>query len=132
MRPFIAFVWAVTGLLSACAPGSVAPYPTYTPAPTYTPLPTYTPYPPPTVTLKIVDDFFQESDIVVVKGTRVTWVNDGENPHSATSLSGAPVLWDTGLLTLGQKGTHTFSRAGTFLYFCKVHEYMNGTVRVVE
>lgn len=107
-------------------------YPTYTPLPTYTPAPTYTPYPPPRVTLHIADDFFQESEIAVVKGTVVMWVNDGENEHTVTSAAGAVERWDTGELKPGQRGSHAFSRAGLFAYFCQVHEYMTASIRVVE
>ena len=118
------FVFAAV-LATACGVATPTPYPTYTP------LPTYTPYPPPAVTLHIVDDFFQESDIVVVKGTIVTWRNDGEQPHSATSAPGAVEAWDTGILTHGQQRSQTFASAGVFPYFCKAHEYMNGTIRVI-
>ena len=128
MAPFAA--WARCGtavllLVTACKAPVATPYPTYTP------LPTYTPYPPPVVTLHIVDDFFQESDIVVVKGTVVTWRNDGESPHSATGVGGSSEHWDTGLVLPGQQVAHAFTAAGLFGYFCKVHEYMNGTVRVI-
>lgn len=96
------------------------------------PLPTYTPYPAPRVTLHIVDDFFQESDIVVVKGTVVTWLNQGESPHSATAALGSRISWDTGLLKTGERGTKTFSEAGIFAYVCSVHDYMNATIRVID
>lgn len=122
-------------LLAACsaaAPGAhQIPYPTYTPNPTYTPFPTYTPYPAPKVTLSIVDDFFQEGDIVVVRGTVVTWMNDGESPHSATSTKDGAERFDTGILKPGKSGGHTFSQPGSFLYTCIVHEYMTGSIRVL-
>ena len=83
------------------------------------------------MTLRIVDDFFQESEIVVVRGTRVTWINDGENLHTVTSGSVSADVWDSGLLKTGQQSAHTFTTNGQFAYLCKVHEFMNGTVRVI-
>ncbi len=125
----------VAALAVACS-GSVAstytPYPTYTPQPTYTPVPTYTPYPAPVVTLRIVDDFFQEADIVVVRGTTVTWANEGEAPHTSSSARDSREQWDTGYLMPGQKASHTFNQPGMFFYYCRVHEYMTATIRVLE
>ena len=100
------------------------------PLPTYTPYPTYTPSVP-MVMLHIADDFFQESELVVVRGTRVTWVNQGANPHSVTSGSTSAEHWDTGLLAPGQAGQRVFSTIGQFSYYCKVHEFMNATIRVI-
>ncbi len=82
------------------------------------------------VALRIVDDFFQESSIVVVQGTRVVWVNDGSEVHSATSMNAAD-SWDTGILKSGQSGGHTFSLPGSYFYTCKVHEYMTASIRVL-
>ncbi|MSQ21909.1 MAG: hypothetical protein EXR53_01195 [Dehalococcoidia bacterium] len=114
-------------LIVSCREGKYTP----TPYPTYTPLPTYTPYPSPIVSLTIVDDFFQDSAIVVVKGTKVVWVNAGENVHSATYQQDGE-QWDTGLLMPGQSGVHVFNKTGNYFYFCKVHEYMIGSIRVLQ
>ncbi len=78
----------------------------------------------------IVDDFFQESAIVVVNGTNVMWVNAGEHVHSATHLEDGEE-WDTGLLAPGQSADHTFTQPGLYFYVCIVHEYMTASIRVL-
>src|ERR1017187_1089708 len=52
-----------------------------------------------------------------------TWVSDF---HSTTSDAG---LWDSGVFNTGHVFTNTFTSAGTFPYFCKVHGF-TGTVNV--
>ena len=128
--PVVVLVLALL-LVSACSAGTAPSSPTQTPYPTYTPQPTYTPYPAPAVTLTLVDDFFQESHIVVVRGTRVVWVNEGDNPHTSTSASGSADQWDTGMLQNGERGDHVFLTSGLFLYFCRVHEHMTASIRVL-
>ena len=61
-------------------------------------------------------------------GDTVTWTNRDQAPHTATSTTGA---FDTGTLAMGQSGSHTFTQAGTYPYFCAIHPQMTGTV-VVE
>jgi plastocyanin len=76
-----------------------------------------------------ISDFkFSPSGVTVNVGDTVTWSNSGPTPHSATANDGS---FDTGILPKGGSGSHTFSQAGTFSYFCKPHPFMKGTVTVV-
>ena len=65
----------------------------------------------------------------------MTWVQQDETTHTTTSgtppnaLSG---VWDSGFLTQGQAYTFTFTKAGTFPYFCAVHPSMTATVTVTD
>jgi len=60
-------------------------------------------------------------------GTTVTWTNQGDQEHSATSDSR---VFDTGLLAAGQSASFTFDSAGTYTYICSPHPWMLGKVVV--
>jgi plastocyanin len=76
----------------------------------------------------IADFAFSPPAITVTAGESVSWHNDGPSQHSATADDHS---FDTGVLSKGESGSHTFDRAGTFSYFCTVHPNMKGTVRVL-
>ena len=73
---------------------------------------------------------FNPSALTVTVGTMVTWTNDDSTNHTVTftDISGV----DSGTLTRGQTFSYTFTTAGTFHYYCKVHgaSVMSGTVTV--
>jgi LPXTG-motif cell wall-anchored protein len=75
----------------------------------------------------IADFSFSPATITINQGDTVTWNNNGPTPHSATASDGS---FDTGILKKGGSGSHTFSQAGSFSYFCKPHPFMKGTVVV--
>lgn len=83
------------------------------------------------VTVSMGDNFFDQADITVEQGSTVTWVQDGENPHTTTSYDG---LWDSGMMAGGSGATssYTFDEVGTFEYYCIPHEDLGmvGTVTV--
>jgi plastocyanin len=79
-------------------------------------------------TVSMGDNFFSPASVSIATGDTVTWTNNGQAPHSATADDGS---FDTGVFNSGQSRSHTFSRAGTFSYFCTVHANMRGTVRVL-
>jgi plastocyanin len=75
------------------------------------------------VTIK--DFSFGPSSISISVGDTVTWTNQGPSEHTATGDG-----FDTGLLSKGQSGSHTFNEAGSFSYVCTPHPFMKGTVTV--
>lgn len=83
------------------------------------------------VTVSMEDNYFDQASITVPAGTTVTWVQNGNNPHTTTSYDG---LWDSGLIQGGSGGTfsYTFDEPGTYTYYCIPHEDqgMVGTVTV--
>lgn len=85
------------------------------------------------VTVSMEDNFFAQADITVPAGTTVTWVQNGNNPHTTTSYDG---LWDSGLIAggSGERFSFTFEEPGTYTYFCGPHEAqgMVGSVTVTE
>jgi plastocyanin len=76
----------------------------------------------------IVDFRFSPSTTTVHTGDTITWSNAGPSSHSATAHNGT---FDTGILHKGRTASHTFTKAGTFSYFCTVHPFMHGTVVVL-
>jgi plastocyanin len=73
----------------------------------------------------------------------VTWTNNDTEAHTVTSGIGAGIeslmnnkkgtpngLFDSGLFRPGQSWTHTFTRPGTYTYFCTIHPWMDGIVTV--
>ncbi|HXF35838.1 MAG TPA: cupredoxin domain-containing protein [Actinomycetota bacterium] len=81
-----------------------------------------------TVRVRIRDNVFRPRRITIQRGTRVRWVNRGNNPHTTTSNRG---LWDSGILSPGESFTRRFRRTGTFRYHCEIHVGMTGRVVVV-
>lgn len=75
--------------------------------------------------VSIVDFDFSPGTITVNVGDTVTWSNTGKQGHSATGSG-----FDTGILSKGQSGSHTFGSAGSFSYHCTPHPFMKGTVVV--
>ena len=76
--------------------------------------------------VRIGDFAFEPADLRVAVGTTVTWTNDHDQPHTATSAGN----FDTGAIQPGESKTVTFDQAGTFTYICSFHPFMTGTVTV--
>lgn len=70
---------------------------------------------------------FVPATITVKVGDKVTWTNNDSVGHSATANDKS---FDTGVLAKGQSGSATFSKAGTYTYYCSIHPNMHGTVIV--
>lgn len=87
---------------------------------------------------------FAPNPLKVPAGTKVTWVNDDDIAHTATSGKRTYEPGDTGkvvstekdgrfdiaLDSAGSRGSYTFDQAGTFHYFCDRHPGMEAEVVV--
>jgi plastocyanin len=82
---------------------------------------------PSTVEVQIMDFKFDPATITVPVGTTVVWVNQGPTEHSTTSKQG---IWDSHLLQKGQSFQYTFTKPGSYPYWCTIHPEMLGTVIV--
>jgi plastocyanin len=80
-----------------------------------------------TMTVSIEDFFFSPANMTVAPGTTVTWVNNGQAPHTSTADDGT---WDSGTLQPGESFSFTFDQAGTYTYHCSIHPNMTGTIKV--
>ena len=112
------------------APTPVAPVTPVTPAPT-----TDLPLTPAPVTVNIVNFAFAPSPLTVKKGTRVTFTNKDSAPHTVTPNDATKALltdFGSEVLSNGQSYAYTFTKAGTYSYFCGVHPSMVGTITVQE
>jgi plastocyanin len=84
--------------------------------------------------IRIRDNSFDPPVLSVVVGRVVLWRHEGSNPHTVTS--GTPTanpggMFDSGTLRNGNAFQFTFSEAGTYQYFCRIHgASMSGTIQV--
>lgn len=77
-----------------------------------------------------IDNFsFSPAEITVAKGTRVTWTNRDDIPHTVTSRDDPHVLKSPALDTEDSYAL-TLDTPGTYHYFCMLHPHMQGTVIV--
>ena len=77
------------------------------------------------VSIKNMD--FSPAKMSITAGDSVVWTNRDSDRHTATADDKS---WDTGTLKKGKSGTITFSKPGTYSYFCAVHPRMKGVVIV--
>ena len=86
------------------------------------------PDPQSTMTEVKIDNFsFGPTELKVTVGTTVTWTNQDDIPHTVVSTDGA---FKSKVLDTDEKFSFTFSKAGTFPYFCSIHPKMTGKVVV--
>jgi plastocyanin len=77
-----------------------------------------------------IDNFtFTPAALTVKAGTTVTWTNKDDIPHGIAS-SGNGFARSRALDT-DDSYSFTFTRPGTYQYFCYIHPHMTGTI-VVE
>ncbi len=77
---------------------------------------------------------FQPGTIEVRAGTTVEWTNRDDIEHSVTSgTPNAPAGdFDSGFFTRGGSYAFTFTKPGTYSYFCRRHPSMTASVVVSE
>jgi plastocyanin len=77
-----------------------------------------------------IDNFtFEPAEVTIPAGTKVTWVNHDDVPHTATS-SAKPRQFDSGTLDTDEQFSHVFATPGTYEYFCALHKHMTGRITV--
>ena len=77
--------------------------------------------------IEIRADEYIPSTLTVPAGTAVTWINHDDDVHTVTST--AEVFHSPGIDT-DETFTYTFTKPGTYEYFCKVHALMTGRIVV--
>jgi LPXTG-motif cell wall-anchored protein len=83
------------------------------------------------MTVSIQDFFFDPDQLTVAPGTTVTWVNEGEAPHTVTSTDGKEL--DSATLQPGDTYSFTFKdddTGETYAYQCTIHPEMTASVTV--
>jgi plastocyanin len=74
---------------------------------------------------------FNPAQVSVTKGATVTWTNDDSTTHTVTSgVPGTPSGKFDQQLEPSKTFTLTFTDAGTYEFFCKIHTSMKAMVLV--
>jgi len=80
-----------------------------------------------TAEVKIDNFSFGPATLTVAPGTTVTWVNHDDIPHTVVSTDS---VFKSKVLDTDEKFSYTFTKAGTYPYFCSIHPKMTATVVV--
>ncbi|SRR5258708_4801042 len=94
---------------------------------TTTPTPTSSSQKMTSKSVSIQNMAFSPATLIIKVGDQVTWTNQDSIGHSATADDGS---FDTGIISQGQSGSNTFTKAGTYTYHCSVHPSMTATIVV--
>ncbi|HET6262913.1 MAG TPA: cupredoxin family copper-binding protein [Chloroflexia bacterium] len=82
---------------------------------------------PKEVNVNIVNFKFDPRTLTVDVGTKVTWTQLDETIHDSSSKT---KVWSSPIMNKGEKYSYTFTKAGTYEYWCTIHPEMLGTVVV--
>src|SRR6059036_3969742 len=82
---------------------------------------------PETTEVKIDNFSFGPATLTAPVGTTITWINRDDIPHTVVSTDG---VFKSKVLDTDEKFSFTFSKAGTYPYFCSIHPKMTGKVIV--
>jgi plastocyanin len=75
-----------------------------------------------------VDVYYNPSPATVSAGSKVTWTNRDNAPHTATDLNGS---FDTGIINVASSGSSAIKIPGKLSYHCTIHPWMTGMLQVV-
>ncbi len=79
------------------------------------------------VVVKIDNFSFSPATITVPVGTTVRWINHDDIPHTVVSDDKA---FKSKVLDTDEQFTYTFTKPGTYGYFCSIHPEMTAKVVV--
>ena len=87
--------------------------------------------------------WYDPREISIGVNDTIIWTNNDTEPHTVTSGTGGGLnsflsnskgkpdgLFDTGLFSPGSITSIKFNQSGTYYYFCTIHPWMEGIVRV--
>jgi plastocyanin len=84
----------------------------------------------PATTTVVIDNFaFSPPQLSVPVGTTVIWKNQDDMPHTIVN-DAKPREFKSSPIDSGEQFSWTFSKAGTYAYFCSLHPRMTGVVTV--
>ena len=78
-------------------------------------------------TVKIDNFVFGPQTVTVPVGSTVTWTNKDDIPHTAVSTDG---VFKSKVMDTEENFSYTFTKAGTYSYYCSIHPKMTGKVVV--
>ena len=82
---------------------------------------------PSAVEVKIDNFSFGPETVTVPVGTTITWTNRDDIPHTVVSDD---KIFKSKVLDTDEKFSFTFTKPGTYPYFCSIHPKMTGKVVV--
>jgi plastocyanin len=82
---------------------------------------------PAMVAVKIDNFSFGPQSISIPAGTKVTWTNRDDIPHTVVSTEG---VFKSKVLDTDESFSFTFDKPGAYPYFCSIHPKMTGQVVV--
>ena len=80
------------------------------------------------VEVKIDNFSFSPPTVTIAAGTQVTWTNHDDIPH--TVVSDDKTTFKSRALDTDEKFSFTFTKPGTYSYFCSIHPKMTAKVVV--
>ncbi|HEX3457581.1 MAG TPA: cupredoxin family copper-binding protein [Candidatus Baltobacteraceae bacterium] len=78
-------------------------------------------------TVEISNDAFHPAQLTIAAGQTVTFTNRDDDAHTVTSNTGA---FDSKGIDTGQIWRYTFTKPGSYAYFCALHPFMKATIVV--
>jgi plastocyanin len=82
---------------------------------------------PASAQIKIDNFTFGPTSLTVASGTTVTWINNDDVPHTVVSDD---KVFRSQALDTDDKFSYTFTKPGTYNYFCSVHPKMTAKIVV--
>ena len=70
---------------------------------------------------------YLQSRLQITVGTTVEWKNNDPLAHTVTAVDKS---FNSGLINPGKTYSHTFTKAGTYNFFCTPHPFMKGVIVV--
>lgn len=86
-----------------------------------------TPADTPQVEVKVDNFSFTPATITVPAGTTVRWTNRDDIPHNVVANDNS---FKSKVMDTDETFSYTFTKAGTYDYFCSIHPKMTGKVVV--
>ena len=81
----------------------------------------------PTTAVKIDNFVFSPNPVTVPVGSTIRWTNQDDIPHNVVSDDKS---FKSKALDTDETFTYTFTKPGTYTYFCSIHPKMTGKVIV--
>ena len=77
--------------------------------------------------LSMTDNRYTPAALTVPVGATVAWINNGTNLHTATAFD---LSFESGTVPTGKAWSFTFTKPGTYQFFCRQH-LLNGMTGVI-
>jgi len=81
----------------------------------------------PTAQVKIDNFVFSPNPLTVAVGSTIRWTNQDDIPHNVVSDDKS---FKSKALDTDETFTYTFTKPGTYTYFCSIHPKMTGQIVV--